>query len=441
MDYFGSVERELSRALRRRADRRWRSPLRSRNPRLLIALATCTVTVGTALAATGVIPLGAPVHVPRGLNPRAGSGVPAPGGSAVLPLTYADPEGGPPWGMRVVRTTRGLVCVQIARVQNGQLGVLGIDGAFHDDGRFHPLPASALPHAGGARGLEALAPNTTCSLPTQPFAGDRLGVARGGGGPLDTTHVPRGRLRDLHYGMLGAEALSVSYSLGGRTQTEAVVPVLGAYLIVTPTTPTDALATAGGSFGSIGGLGPVSPLTSISYRLGGKLCERGLPGRHAAHPCPPPQSLYGPSARPAAPLHRPIQVTLKISHRRIRGAVVRFRAPFAVPSAGQSYEVRASIGRCHGSIGGYTGTFTDRDIGRGELVSQSIGDPFDNTCGGRAVKIGVFYAAAGYPPREVGSVRVVEPPGTRPAPLPGPFAHRLRKRTEHAPARPARTAR
>jgi hypothetical protein len=428
MDYFATVERELNGALRRRAHRSWRTRVRSRNPRLVIALAVCAITAGTALAATGVIPLGTPVHVPSGLNPRAGSGVPARGGSVVLPLTYADPDGGPPWGMRVVRTTRGLVCVQIARVQNGQLGVLGIDGAFHDDGRFHPLPASALPHAGGARGVEAVAPNTTCSLPTEPFAGDSLGVARGGGGPLDTTHLPRGRLRDLHYGLLGAEAVSVSYSLGGRTQTQAVVPVLGAYLIVAPTTPRDALATAGGSFGSMGGLGPVAPLTSISYRLGGKLCERGLPGRRPAHPCPPPQPLYGPSAPPAAPLHRPIDVRLQISRRRIRGAVVRFHAPFAVTSAGQSYQVRASIGRCHGAIGGYVGVSTDRDIGRGELVSQWIGDPFDNTCGGRAVTIGAFYVAAGYQPREVGSVRVLEPPGTRPEPLPRVLSHRPRKR-------------
>ena len=53
--------------------------------------------------------------------------------------------------MRVVRTTRGLVCVQLGRVQEGVLGELGIDGAFHDDLRFHPVGPGVLPtYAGGA---------------------------------------------------------------------------------------------------------------------------------------------------------------------------------------------------------------------------------------------------------------------------------------------------
>lgn len=48
-----------------------------------------------------------------------------------------------PAGQRVIRTTRGEVWVQVGRVQDRQLGELGIDGAFHDDGRFHPIPADA----------------------------------------------------------------------------------------------------------------------------------------------------------------------------------------------------------------------------------------------------------------------------------------------------------
>ncbi len=415
MDYFASVERELTTAMRR-TGRRGR--LAGRNRRLALAVALCAVTAGTALAATGVIPLGSAVHVPPGLNPRAGSGVPAPGGSVVLSLTYPDPGGGPAWGMRVVRTTRGLVCVQIARFQDGGLGVLGIDGAFHDDGRFHPLPASALPDAGGARGVERLAPNTTCTLPTQPFAGERLGVARGGGGPFDTTRVPRSRLRDLHYGLLGPQALSVSYSLGGQRRSEAVVPGLGAYLIVAPTKPREAVATGGGSFGSFGGLSPVAPLTSITYRLHGKVCERPLPGRRAARRCPPPQSEYGRPASPAKPLHRPIAVRLRVSQHRIRDAVVRFRAPFDAKGAGQRYEVRIPIGRCHGTAGGWSGASTDRDIARGELVSQAVGDPFVNACGRRIATIEVLYAVAGHPPREIGSARIAKPPGTHPEPSP-----------------------
>ena len=47
--------------------------------------------------------------------------------------------------MRLVHTTRGEICVQIGRVDGDQLGQLGIDGAFHDDGRFHPLTPNVNP--------------------------------------------------------------------------------------------------------------------------------------------------------------------------------------------------------------------------------------------------------------------------------------------------------
>ena len=75
----------------------------------------------------------------------AGEGIPVAGGSRLLPLRAPDPAGGLPWGMRIIHTTRGLICVQIGRVYHNQLGQLGVDGAFHNDGRFHPLPTDALP--------------------------------------------------------------------------------------------------------------------------------------------------------------------------------------------------------------------------------------------------------------------------------------------------------
>ena len=104
-----------------------------------------------ALAASGVILTGAAVPAPRFASPTAGAGLPQPGKWKLLSLRVADPAGSPPWGMRVVRTTRGLVCVQLGRVQEGVLGELGIDGAFHDDLRFHPVGPGVLPtYAGGA---------------------------------------------------------------------------------------------------------------------------------------------------------------------------------------------------------------------------------------------------------------------------------------------------
>jgi hypothetical protein len=70
-------------------------------------------------------------------------GVVRPGDSRLLPIRVADPQGGPPWGLRLVRTTRGDTCVQLGRVQDGQLGSLGIADAWDNDHRFHPIPPSA----------------------------------------------------------------------------------------------------------------------------------------------------------------------------------------------------------------------------------------------------------------------------------------------------------
>ena len=111
-----------------------------------VVMAVVLVLAGGAIAvaATGVLS-GSPVKQQGRLSPNAGIGVPAPGGSRLLALRAADPQGGLPWGMRLVHTTRGEICVQIGRLDDGQLGQLGIDGAFHDDGRFHPLAPDILP--------------------------------------------------------------------------------------------------------------------------------------------------------------------------------------------------------------------------------------------------------------------------------------------------------
>jgi len=160
MDRFGQ---ELVRAGRRRHTGWW--PLRAllgtrfastspRRPRrrarvhvrvALVVLVLVLATAAITLAATGVILTGSPVGTVRAPIATAGEGIPVAGGARLLPLRAPDPAGGLPWGMRIVHTTRGLICVQIGRLNDGQLGQLGVDGAFHDDGRFHPLPPDALP--------------------------------------------------------------------------------------------------------------------------------------------------------------------------------------------------------------------------------------------------------------------------------------------------------
>jgi hypothetical protein len=138
----------------------------------LVVLALAFATTAIALAATGVILAGSPVHPVIRPTATAGEGLPVEGGARLLPLRVPDPAGGPPWGMRVVHTTRGLICVQVGRVDDGQLGELGIDGAFHDDGRFHPLQANAVPDAlGNVLGLMS----GRCSEPGKIYASQSVG--------------------------------------------------------------------------------------------------------------------------------------------------------------------------------------------------------------------------------------------------------------------------
>ena len=113
---------------------------RRRGSRLLLVTAAVLLLLGTAavaLAASGVILTGAAVPASRLASPSAGAGLPQPGKWKLLSLRVPDPAGGPPWGMRLVQTTRGLVCVQLGRVQEGVLGELGIGWCLQ---RRPPLP-------------------------------------------------------------------------------------------------------------------------------------------------------------------------------------------------------------------------------------------------------------------------------------------------------------
>lgn len=72
-----------------------------------------------AVAATGVLS-GSPVKQQGKPRPNAGFGLPVAGGSHLLALQAPDPQGGLPWGMRVVRTTRGeTVCRSLASTAIG----------------------------------------------------------------------------------------------------------------------------------------------------------------------------------------------------------------------------------------------------------------------------------------------------------------------------------
>ena len=103
------------------------------------ALALVVLALLLALGLTALVV----AYAPAGSGSRRASKLSSPPPNAspgrLLPLRAADPGGGAPWGMRIVRTSDGLLCAQVGRVSHGALGQLGLDGAYGDDGRFHPV--------------------------------------------------------------------------------------------------------------------------------------------------------------------------------------------------------------------------------------------------------------------------------------------------------------
>jgi hypothetical protein len=429
MDRFGEA---LVQAGRRRRRLAWR-PLRAvsraglghaRRPvgspaRLrvaLVALVLVFATTAIALAATGVILTGSPVRPVSRPIPTVGEGIPVLGGTRLLPLRAADPAGGLPWGMRVVHTTRGLICVQVGRIADGQLGQLGVDGAFGNDGRFHALSAEALPDV--LNNFEAFS-FENCAAPGETHAGDIVGLQlNAAGNPRPGVGLAADR-REISFGLLGAHAVSITYRSGSETRTQPVLPGLGAYLIVqryTSGRPLGSVSETVGSDEPHPYSSPASPngaLTAITYRYGSKLCTDTGSGpilrSCGLSESPPPRRAPLPSVR--VPLH----VHLQIHHRVITGAEVSFPAPYPVTSARQGYFLSARTCR-----NGLAGASSDADVTRGGTVKISLGYLLSAACA-RSITVTVDYTRFGPGIPEsttVATATIREPPGTRAAPLP-----------------------
>lgn len=428
MDAMDRLGQELVRAGRRRHAGRWplsarsstrfagASPSRRTSVHVRLALVVLVLLLATAaitLAATGVILTGSPVGTSSTPIATAGEGIPVAGGARLLPLRAPDPAGGLPWGMRIVHTTRGLVCVQIGRVYDGQLGQLGVDGAFHDDGRFHPLPADALP--GDVADLAGwMAGN--CASPGATYAADSVGL------DLSAATSPRPGVpadrREISFGLLGVHAVSITYREGSRTHTQPVLAGVGAYLIVqryTSGRPLGSVSEADGRDEPGNYSSPASPngaLTAITYSYGGRPCvDRGnlRLASCGLSEVPPP----APAALPV--VHEPLRAHLQVHNHVITSAQISFRAPYPVTNADESYSVSAPV--CHH---GLAGNSSRADIASGALVTIPVGGALSEACS-RTVKFSVEYARSvgGLPrPTRLGVITIHEPRGTHPMPLP-----------------------
>jgi len=322
------------------------------------------VTGTAALAATGVIPIGSPVSAPGDEYRKRdkGTGVLVPGTDRVVDLSTPDPDGGPPWGLRIVSTTRELGCLQVGRLVDGRIGVLGRDGAFGDDGRFHPFSAGTVGNACSpldARGR--LVSNST--RPLVPAIASLDGecwpraVVRG---VPESSYCDDRSLRNLHFGTLGPEAESIT--VGGRR-----VPLAGpegAYLLVRRPLPSDRSSGVGsGSPWPSNG-----PITAIHYR-DGATCEVTVRG--PVRPCRIPG--YVAPARPdVAPQDIPVSVRLRQRRSGRWSAIVRFTAPVAITDASSSYEIRYTPPPRKYRGWSHAMYPTDRNIAQGETVTVRL---------------------------------------------------------------------
>ena len=216
-------------------------------PALVLAV-LLVLASGSAVAASALF--GPPV--------RAGlvlTGGPKAGPVALAPLRVADPAGGLAWGVRVYTPRRAaaagagtLSCVQIGRVLDNRLGVVGEDGAFGNDGLFHVLPVEPLTdciHASTA----ILYPGY---IPASAFTGAGSCVAPPASGSVLPGTRPRvvagfracptKDLRLVVYGVASPGARSVRLSSSSGVVSERLQAAdRGAFIFVLPATGVNAV--------------------------------------------------------------------------------------------------------------------------------------------------------------------------------------------------------
>ena len=404
MTLLPQVRNQLHEAAARRARRRlprvaaladWRRR-RGWHRTPLIAIAVGRGLAGVALA-SGVIRFGAPAPkapVQLFTAPRTGDGALTPGTVRMLPISTPDPAGGAPWGMREFATSRGLGCIEVARLVAGKLVAVGQDYAFGDDGLYHELSVSS----GGAGSADwcstldryhrlyinqtwgeqpASAWQSRCYAPGSPgtHTTDEL-TMRAGRPELPARQIslppcPLKDERNLYFGLLGPDAKSITYVLSGQRHTLATSGPEGAYLIVTRSTIGQLLTGVGA-----GGVVPVDgPIREIHYRDGATchLTRRSWIG--GAYACTPSMQVPVGYVAPQALSYTHPQVETPVDAKLIRTRHGRYELRLAISSrvalanAESGYDFAWYVpGARFENHGGYR---TESDIAVGQRVSTT----------------------------------------------------------------------
>ena len=373
---------ELGREIERVA---YAPPRRRRRFRSLALFAVLPLGVATAaVAATGIIGAGEPVKNPPGLhlNPKTWYGV-IRGSGTLFDLRVPDPAGGPPWAMRMVKTSRGLGCVQVGRLVDGKLGVLGRDASFDNDGLFHE------------RGPQVLA-QTDCQ---QRDGAGNVFIAMAWQGMPDSADAaacvprkcPQESLRTLYYGLLGPDAVAVTYrDRAGALHRQPVSRPAGAYLVVMPANPKRKVSNYAP------GTSPGNGLSTIEYADGSR-CKVGearhcplkgyvmpkLPSLTAAQLATPLRLHVG--TKPVYPGHLPPGQRHRQQAQRLITVVFRARVAADAHSYYTFYATTPRSGKknCHADSGGLIA----RDLAAGTVVTRTLYVPY-NCRGSMTVSIG-----------------------------------------------------
>ena len=354
-----------------------------------VGLTVSLAGVGVAFA-SGLLQVGAPARLVEQFEiPTSGFGSVAPGSPKVLALTTPDPQGGAPWGLRTFTTTRGAGCVQAGRVVDGQLGVLGADGAFANDGRLHPIPVASTSQlacsALDANGhiFENVSKNNQLAngldgpeeAPSAEHPREHEVCAAAAATPAEKSSAlgricPPSEERALYYGLLGPAAAGITYLQEGKSVTTPTSGAEGAYLIVTLAAPGWHPNEPYGP-GATGVLPPDGPITEIHYR-DGTVC----------HLTPTPEAACTPEGVPvgyvpAEPTPTAAQAAATVSAQVVTAtggeheAIISFNAPLAVSSVRDQYKIRwthAGATPAENSVDA-----TEADVTAGQVVSARSG--------------------------------------------------------------------
>jgi hypothetical protein len=363
----------------------------------------CLLIGGPAIAAAaGVFQTGSPVGPNVPLTPRADAGVAINGTVHVLPLRVQDPAGGPPWGLRMLRTTRGLACLQVGRIVNGRIGALGQDGLFNDDGRLHPFSANLVEFGGSscstldahghgffAATWQAL-PAAGLDIGCAPFANERIGRYE---------PCPPRDLRNIYWGLLGPDAASITYRMpSGQPAVEKTSGPDGAYLIVGPPTREICRLIGPPSFpdrfrvcgngGTATTALKAGEVLSVAYR-GHAPCRLPPPTPRGALDVSCPLVGYVPSST-ARPTHSELatQIHLRLERDSQQAPIlaVTFTARVAVTNSDAFYTVHYGSPSCPGPS---STALTSTDLHAGQTVHET----FPLLCAGVQHVIVEYYPA------------------------------------------------